>query len=95
MAIDSFGDAVMRSNAIPGDTWHKSHDSVKQDIVSKAAHTGVQVDWEVYGVFSDLLPAAAQEEGGEFHGEGPDRARSLVFASLYPPKMVRCLASQS
>ena len=66
VAIDSFGDAVMRSNTIPGDTWRKRHDSVKQDIVSKAAHTGVQVDWEVYGVFSDLLPAAAQEEGGEF-----------------------------
>ena len=52
--------------SIPGDTWRKRHDSVKQDIVSKAAHAGVQVDWEVYGVFSDLLPAAAQEEGGEF-----------------------------
>ena len=43
--------------SIPGDTWRKRHDSVKQDIVSKAAHAGVQVDWEVYGVFSDLLPA--------------------------------------
>ena len=66
MTIDHFGDAVMGSNAIPGDTWRKRHDSVKQDLVSKAAHAGVQVDCEVYGLFSDLLPAAAQEEGGEF-----------------------------
>ena len=66
VTIDHFGDAVMGSNAIPGDTWRKRHDSVKQDLVSKAAHAGVQVDCEVYGLFSDLLPAAAQEEGGEF-----------------------------
>ena len=63
--IDKFGDAVMNCNEVFGDTWRRRHDSVKQHIVSEALLSGVHTDCEVYGLFSDLLPAVVQEEGGE------------------------------
>ena len=44
VAIDHYGDAVMCSNVIPGDTWRKRHDTIKQKIVSEAAHAGVPAD---------------------------------------------------
>ena len=63
--IDKFGDSVLNCQDIFGDTWRHRHDNVKQHIVSEAIHAGVHVDCEVYGLFSDLLPASIQEEGGE------------------------------
>ena len=38
---------------------------MKQHIVTEATLSKVPVDCEVYGLFSDLLPATLEEEGGE------------------------------
>ena len=65
ITIDKFGDSLMTCHDIFGDTWRKRHDSVKQHVVTEALLSGVHVDCEVYGLFSDLLPAVIQEEGGE------------------------------
>ena len=63
--IDKFGDAVMCCHDICGDTWRRRHDIVKQQIVTEATLANLPVDCEVYGLFSDLLPAQLQQEGGE------------------------------
>ena len=48
-----------------GDAWRRRHDSIKQHLVSEALLAGVHTDCEVYGLFSDLLPAVLQQDGGE------------------------------
>ena len=63
--IDRFGDAVMGCSEICGDTWRRRHDGVKQAVVQESLLSGVQVDCEVFGLFSDLLPAVLVREGGE------------------------------
>ena len=63
--IDKFGDSMMNCQDIFGDTWCRRHDNIKQQIVSEALISGIHVDCEVYGQFSDLLPATLQEDGGE------------------------------
>jgi hypothetical protein len=63
--IDKFGDEVMCCNTICGDSWRRRHDVVKQQVVTEATLAQLPVDCEVYGLFSDLLPAQLQEEGGE------------------------------
>ena len=62
---DQFGDAVMCCNQIPGDSWRHRHDKVKMATYMDACLAKVPADCEVYGEFSDLLPAVLQEEGGE------------------------------
>ena len=63
--IDKFADSVMNCHDIYADTWRNRHDRIKEHVVSEAIHSGVYVDCEVYGQFSDLLPASVTEEGGE------------------------------
>ena len=63
--IDKFGDNVVNCHIIFGDTWRHRHDNIKQHIVAEAVLSGIHVDCEVYRLFSDLLPAALQEQGGE------------------------------
>ena len=63
--IDKFGDAIMNCTDIYGDTYRTRHDRIKQHVMSEAMLSGVFVDCEVYGQFSDLLPASLMEEGGE------------------------------
>ena len=55
----------MNSRDIFGDTWRRRHDDSKQHIMTEALLSGIHVDCEVYGQFSDLLPAALTMEGGE------------------------------
>ena len=57
-----FGDSL---NETLGDSWRKRHNAVKQHITCEAALAGVPVDCEAYSIFSDLLHAAMEEEGGE------------------------------
>ena len=45
--IDKFGDTVMNSQDIYGDTWRHQHDSVKQHIMSEAMLAGVHFNCEV------------------------------------------------
>ena len=63
--IDKFGDSILCSQEIPGDSWRHRHDTVKMAIYQEACLSKVSVDCEVYGLFGDLLPAALLEEGGE------------------------------
>ena len=66
----------------------------KQHVVSEAALSGVPLDCEVFGKFSDLLPAALVEEGGELQwgqqrqGKVPDFQITLTT----PEGPVPCLA---
>ena len=55
----------MNCTDIYGDTYRTRHDRIKQHVMSEAMLSGVFVDCEVYGQFSDLLPASLMEEGGE------------------------------
>jgi len=63
--IDLWGDVVMTCTHICGDTFRRRHDTVKGAVIKEAALSTVPVDCEVYGKFSDLLPAALEEVGGE------------------------------
>ena len=82
--VDKFGDSVMCCNQIPGDSWRTRHDTIKQHIVTEAALSKVPTDCEVYGMFSDLLPAALHwsmhwsMKEGSFSGEELARARCLT-----------------
>ena len=82
--VDKFGDAVLCCAEIPGDSWRTRHDSVKQQITAEAAFAGVPVDCEVYGQFSDLLPAALEEEGGELQWGRARQGKVPDFKFLLP-----------
>ena len=63
--IDNFGDAIMNCSDLPGDSWRHRHDTGKMAITSECNDSKLPVDCEVYGLFADLLPAAAEGSGGE------------------------------
>ena len=92
--IDQFGDAVMCCNQIPGDSWRHRHDKVKMATYMEACLAKVPADCEVYGEFSDLLPAVLMEEGGELQwgrarqGKVPD----FKFVLPSPEGPTPCLA---
>ena len=62
---DPFGDVVMNCGEIVGDSWTHQHDGIKQHIVAEAQLSDVKADCEVYDLFSDLIPAVLEQEGGE------------------------------
>ena len=84
----------MNCQDIVGDTWRRRHDDIKQHIATEALLSGVQTDCEVYGQFSDLLPAVLEEEGGELQwgrarqGAVPD----FKFLLTTPEGPESCLA---
>ena len=82
--IDMYGDTVVNSASIPGDTWRKRHDSIKQHLAKEAALAGIPADCEVYGLFSDLLPAALTQEGGELHMARARQGKVPDFRFLLP-----------
>ena len=82
--VDKFGDSIMCCKEIPGDRWKKRHDTVKQHIAAEAALDGIPVDCEVYGLFSDLLPAALEEEGGELQWGRARQGKVPDFKFLLP-----------
>ena len=82
--VDKFGDAVMCSNQIPGDSWRTRHDTIKQQIVIEAALAKVPTDCEVYGMFSDLLPAALEGVGGELQWGRARQGKVPDFKFLVP-----------
>ena len=57
--IDEFGDTIMNCKHLPGDTWRARHDTGKLAIVRECINAGLVHDCEVYGLFSDLIPAQA------------------------------------
>ena len=82
--IDLHGDAIMNSSRIPGDSWRKRHDTVKQHVMAEAALAGIPSDCEVYGLFSNLLPAALTEVGGELHMAQARQGKVPDFRFLLP-----------
>ena len=63
--IDHYGDTVMNCGELPGDSWRHRHDSGKMAITTECYEAKLPIDCEVYGLFSDLLPAAAETRGGD------------------------------
>ena len=84
--IDRYGDAIMCSKEIPGDSWRKRH-----DLVAEAALSKVPIDCEVYGLFSHLW----RWRGASSSGAGLARGRSPTSRSCSPPRRDPYPASQS
>ena len=63
--VDCYGDSVMNCSDLPGDSWRHRHDSAKTVIATACMDAKLPVDCEVYGLFSDLLPAAVENAGGD------------------------------
>ena len=57
---------------------------IKQQIVAEAALSKVPVDCEVYGLFSDLLPAVLEEQGGELQWGRARQGAVADFKFLLP-----------
>ena len=62
--VDVFGDSIMCA-ALPFDSWRHWHDDCKVSIMERASHAKLEMDAEVFGLFRDLVPAAAMEQFGE------------------------------
>lgn len=84
--VDPFGDNIMCAK-LPFDTWRHRHDDCKVAIMERACHAKVEMDAEVFGLFRDLVPAAATARGGELEmvrarqGKVPDLAYRLPVQS--------------
>ena len=63
--IDKFGDAFMNFKQLPVDTWRGRHDTGKLDILHECLHASLGNYCEVYGLFSDLIPAQALAMGSK------------------------------
>ena len=62
--VDPFGDSVMNCRDLPGDSWRQRHDTCKVAIARECLASGLPHDVEVFGLFADLLPAVAFQQGG-------------------------------
>ena len=72
--VDRFGDAVMAA-ALAGDGYRRRHDTMKMRILSLIRWAGVQVDCEVFNLFSGLIPQqglSRLEQGRKRQGLVPD-----------------------
>ena len=73
-SVDKYGDVVMAS-ALQGDGWRRRHDGVKMRIFGLLRWAGVEVDCEVFNVFSGLIPQQGLnrlEQGRKRQGLVPD-----------------------
>ena len=73
-SVDKFGDTVMAS-AVAGDGWRRRHDGFKMRILGLLRWAGVEVDCEVFNVFSGLIPQqglSMLEQGRKRQGLVPD-----------------------
>ena len=72
--MDVYGDSVV-SEKMQGDGWRKRHDPVKRQIVSFHKWAGVEVECEVFNIFSGLIPQrglSQMEAGRKRQGLVPD-----------------------
>ena len=63
--VDKYGDSIMNCSELPGDSWRHRHDTGKMAITNECYASKLPVDCEVYGLFSDLLPATVEGNGGD------------------------------
>ena len=88
--VDIWGDNVM-SAKLPFDTWRTRHNDCQVAIMERADHARVEMDSEIFGLFRDLVPAAALVQGGNLEharqrqGKVPDLAYRLPVAPGAPP----------
>ena len=82
--IDKFGDKVMCCTEIVGDTFRRRHDTIKEHVKTEADLSGVPLDCEVFGKFSDLLPAALLEIGGELQYGRQRQGKIPDFQITFP-----------
>ena len=72
--VDRFGDTVMAA-ALAGDGWRRRHDTLKMRILSMLRWAGIEVDCEVFNIFSGLIPQdglSRIEQGRKRQGLVPD-----------------------
>ena len=85
-AVDLFGDVVM-AEAVSGDGWRKRHDQVKMRLLGLCRWAGIEVDCEVFNLFSGLIPQrglARIEKGRKRQGLVPDFRVRLPAAEGRP-----------
>ena len=73
-SVDMFGDTVM-AQVMQGDGWRKRHDQVKMRLLSLFRWCGMEVDCEVFNLFSALIPQeglARIDQGRKRQGLVPD-----------------------
>ena len=73
-SVDKYGDVVMAA-ALQGDGWRRRHDTVKMRIFGLLRWAGVEVDCEVFNIFSGLIPQqglSRLEQGRKRQGLVPD-----------------------
>ena len=73
-SVDRFGDTVMAA-AVAGDGYRRRHDTMKMKILSLVRWAGVEVDCEVFNLFSGLIPQqglSRLEQGRKRQGLVPD-----------------------
>ena len=73
-SVDRFGDKVMAA-AVAGDGWRRRHDTIKMRILSLLRWSGIEVDCEVFNIFSGLIPQqglSRLEQGRKRQGLVPD-----------------------
>ena len=73
-SVDKYGDTVMAS-AVAGDGWRRRHDGFKMRILGLLRWAGVEVDCEVFNIFSGLIPQqglSRLEQGRKRQGLVPD-----------------------
>ena len=62
--VGPHGDEIMCAH-LPGDSWRWRHDAVKLCIINICNDSKIRADAEVFGLFRDLIPPEAFQEGGE------------------------------
>ena len=77
--VDKFGDSVV---AVREDGWRRQHDAVKRRVLSLHKWAGIEVECEVFNLFSGLIPQQGLsriEAGRKRQGLVPD------FRMMEPP----------
>ena len=79
----------MNNQEIPGDSWRQKHVNVKLHAMNEVLLSGIHVDCEVFGLFSDLLPES------QTMGESQSSRHSRLLSFCPTHLMVLCQALQN
>ena len=73
-SVDKYGDDVMAA-ALQGDGWRRRHDCIKMRLFGLLRWAGIEVDLEVFNIFSGLLwahsTARSEQTGARTKTPGP------------------------
>ena len=82
--VDKFGDSVQCCNEIPGDSWRKRHDGVKQLITAESALAAVPVAVKSTASSVTFYQPPWKRREVSSSGGGLARAKSLTSSSSWP-----------